>query len=62
MTERSPEAQHKGVPIPPTLGRLLCAITLHDYRVVEVSSSFGSGTVETRQCRRCNIRHLRQGR
>jgi hypothetical protein len=36
-------------------------IGVHDYRVVEVKSSFGSGAVEIRQCRRCNARNLRRG-
>lgn len=34
--------------------RLLCLFGLHDYRVVEVTVSFGlSGAVEKVECRRC---------
>ena len=62
MAEQPPQAQHKGVPIPASVGRLLCMIGVHDYRVVEVKSSFGCGAVEIRQCRRCNARNLRPGR
>jgi hypothetical protein len=44
------------------LGRLLCWLGFHDYRVVEASFSFGSGGgVETVECRRCGYRMTRHG-
>jgi len=40
--------------LPPFLGRLLCLIGLHDFRVTDVTFGFGSGgSVEKVECRRC---------
>ncbi len=37
------------------IGRLLCWLGLHKYRLVEVTESFGSaGAVEKVQCDRCH--------
>lgn len=39
--------------LPPLLGRLLCWLGFHDYRVIDVVFEFGSDPVEKDQCRRC---------
>ena len=45
------------------LGRVLCALGLHELEVIEVQIGFGpSGTVEKVQCRRCGYRGTRRGR
>ena len=45
------------------LGRVLCALGMHDLEVIEVQIGFGpSGTVEKVQCRRCGYRGTRRGR
>ena len=44
------------------LGRLLCWLGFHDYRVIDASFGFGpGGGVETVECRRCGDRVTRQG-
>jgi hypothetical protein len=63
----SPTNVHKpesGKPrLPPWLGRWLCRLGLHDFRVVDVSFGFGPGeTIEHVRCRRCDALGLRQGR
>lgn len=48
--------------MPRILGRILCLLGLHDYRLVERSVSFGSeGGVEKVQCKRCGLTITRQG-
>ncbi len=48
--------------LPRILGRILCLLGLHDYRLVERSVSFGSeGGVEKVQCKRCGLTITRQG-
>jgi hypothetical protein len=48
--------------LPRILGRILCLLGLHDYRLVERSVSFGSeGGVEKVQCKRCGLTIMRQG-
>ena len=38
------------------IGRLLCALGLHDFHVIEVSMGFGpSGDVAKVECRRCGL-------
>ena len=45
------------------LGRVLCALGVHELEVIEVQIGFGpSGTVEKVQCRRCGYRGTRRGR
>jgi hypothetical protein len=44
------------------LGRLLCALGVHDYRVVEATFSFGGVSVEKVECRRCGHRSSRTQR
>ena len=39
--------------LPTPLGRLLCWLGFHDYRVVNVTYEFGADAVETDECRRC---------
>ncbi|MCZ6488613.1 MAG: hypothetical protein O6703_10600 [Gammaproteobacteria bacterium] len=41
------------VKLPPLLGRILCWLGFHDYRVVSVTLGFGTGGVERDECRRC---------
>ncbi len=44
------------------LFRLFCWLGLHDYRVVDITFSFGpGGAVETVECRRCGYRTTRRG-
>ena len=39
---------------PAWLGRLLCGLGVHDYRLVECTIGFGvSGRIERVECRRC---------
>ena len=43
------------------LGRLLCFLGSHDFRVVEVSFAFGgSSGIEKVECRRCGYRTARE--
>ena len=43
--------------------RLLCLLGFHDFRVVEVTVSFGpSGAVEKVECRRCGYATTRRQR
>ena len=55
MMRRTPE-------LPRWLGRLLCMLGFHDFRIVEVSFGFGPGNkIERIECRRCGLtatRHL----
>ncbi|MCK5362129.1 MAG: hypothetical protein KAR22_04130 [Gammaproteobacteria bacterium] len=40
--------------LPAPVGRLLCILGFHDFRVLEVRFGFGQGNrIETVQCRRC---------
>jgi hypothetical protein len=48
-----PEKENDTRKLPPWLGRLLCWLGFHDYRVVDVTFEFGSDPVEKDQCRRC---------
>ena len=42
--------------MPATLGRLLCLVGAHDFRVLEVRFGFGQGNcIEKVECRRCGI-------
>lgn len=41
------------IKLPPLLGRLLCWLGFHDYRVVDVTYEFGTDAVEKDECRRC---------
>ncbi len=44
------------------IGRLLCRIGFHDYRLIEVVGTFGgSGQVEKVECRRCGCVTTRSG-
>jgi hypothetical protein len=44
------------------MGRLLCRIGVHDYRLVEEVVGFGpAGTVQKVQCRRCGYVTTRRG-
>ena len=45
------------------LGRILCFIGFHSFRVSEVTVGFGeTGSVERVECRRCGFVTTRQGR
>ena len=37
------------------MGRLLCLISFHDFKVTDRTFEFGFGGVETVECRRCQI-------
>ncbi|HEY5700535.1 MAG TPA: hypothetical protein VIT83_00430 [Gammaproteobacteria bacterium] len=51
----------RGPPVPGWLGRLLCFLGFHDFRIVEVSFGFGPGnTVEKVECRRCGFHTTRR--
>jgi hypothetical protein len=55
MTERRDE-------LPTWIGRFLCRVGIHDYRLVEVVGSFGyGGQVEKVECRRCGYTTTKQG-
>jgi hypothetical protein len=43
------------------VGRFLCWLGLHDFRVVDVTFGFGAGgSVERMECRRCGLIATRQ--
>ncbi|GMR14539.1 MAG: hypothetical protein BMS9Abin30_0142 [Gammaproteobacteria bacterium] len=42
------------------LGRILCWLKFHDFRIITESFSFGSGGVETVECHRCGLRMTRK--
>ncbi len=44
-----------------SVGRLLCLLGLHRFRIVEKTASFGSGGVEKVQYQRCGLAITRQG-
>ena len=48
-----PENDNEPPKLPPLLGRLLCWLGFHDYRVVDVTFEFASDPVEKDQCQRC---------
>jgi len=43
------------VKLPPLLGRLLCLLGIHDFRVISKTFGFGTEGVERDVCRRCGI-------
>jgi hypothetical protein len=44
------------------IGRLLCLIGVHDYRIIEAVEAFGpAGNVQKVQCRRCGYVTTRRG-
>jgi hypothetical protein len=43
------------------VGRILCWLGMHDFRVVDVTFGFGGGgSVERMECRRCDLVMTRQ--
>jgi hypothetical protein len=43
------------------VGRLLCALGWHDFRVLEVRFGFGQGNhIEKVECRRCGVHSTRR--
>ena len=46
--------------MPPLLGRLLCWLGFHDYRVISVTLGFGTEGVEKVECRRCGTTRTRK--
>jgi len=47
--------------LPPLLGRLLCWLGFHDFRVVDRAFEFGAGGgIEKVECRRCGVTMTRQ--
>ena len=48
--------------MPGWLGRLLCLVGVHDFRLIESIGGFGAGgQVEKVECRRCGYVTTRQG-
>ena len=48
--------------LPKILGRLLCLLGIHDFRVTEATFSFGpGGSVQKVQCKRCGLVTARHG-
>ena len=47
------------VKLPTQLGRILCWLGFHDYRVVNVTFEFGGDAVEKDECRRCGATRTR---
>ncbi len=44
------------------IGRLLCLLGFHDYRLIEVLGAFGgAGQVQKVECRRCGYATTRSG-
>jgi hypothetical protein len=37
------------------MGQLLCLLRSHDFKVIDRTFEFGSGSVETVECHRCEI-------
>ena len=37
------------------MGHLLCRLSFHDFKVTDRTFEFGSGSIETVECRRCKI-------
>ncbi|GMQ87483.1 MAG: hypothetical protein BMS9Abin08_0687 [Gammaproteobacteria bacterium] len=47
--------------LPPLLGRLLCWLGFHDFRVIDRAFEFGDGGgIEKVECRRCGATMVRQ--
>jgi hypothetical protein len=47
--------------IPSILGRLLCYLGIHDFRVIDVTFGFGAGgSVEKVECQRCGLTATRR--
>ncbi|GMQ88131.1 MAG: hypothetical protein BMS9Abin08_1356 [Gammaproteobacteria bacterium] len=47
--------------LPPLLGRLLCWLGLHNFRVVDRMFEFGAGgAIEKVECKRCGVTMTRQ--
>lgn len=47
--------------LPAFIGRILCRLGIHNFRVVDVNYSFGSGSVQKVECRRCGAVTTRKG-
>ena len=41
------------------LGKILCWLGFHDFRIINESFSFGGGGIETVECQRCGLRKTR---
>jgi hypothetical protein len=46
--------------LPPLLGKILCWLGIHDFRVVNVTFGFGTDGVEKDECRRCGVTRIRK--
>ena len=42
------------------LGKILCWLGFHDFRLISESFSFGGGGIETVECQRCGLRKTRK--
>ncbi len=48
--------------MPKILGRLLCLLGIHDFRIAEATLGFGpGGSVQKVQCKRCGLATTRHG-
>ena len=48
--------------LPLLVGRLLCWLGFHDFRLIEKPFGFGAGTnIEKVECRRCGVNMTRRG-
>lgn len=55
------EQRIEGVDVPSFIGRLLCRLGFHSFRVIEATLGFGdAGSVEKAECRRCGVIMSRQ--
>ncbi len=49
------------VKLPPLIGKYLCWLGFHDYRVVSKEFEFGNEGIEKDQCKRCGVIVIRKG-
>ncbi len=62
ITARGETLSVNGAKLREFVGRLLCWLGIHDFRVVDVTFGFGGGgSVERVECRRCGLATTRQG-
>jgi len=47
--------------LPPLLGKILCWMGFHDFRIVSKTYGFGDDGVEKDVCRRCGVVVVKKG-
>jgi hypothetical protein len=61
VTEQECYRPHTSPKVPSILGRLLCKLGIHDFRMINRTFGFGTGGgIETVECLRCGITIIRQ--